>query len=221
MASIQAAGEQAASVARGSLAEMPAMAGVLARAFHEDPAFTWVLRGDPGRMKVLERGFELFLSRIWMEQEETYTTAGVVAVAVWELPDRWKLGVLQQLRLLPAMLRTFSRHLPRVLRALTVLEGKHPRDPHYYLAFVGVEPEWQGRGMGASVLRPILERCDRERMPAFLEASSPRNRVLYERHGFVATEEFTLGRGAPPQWRMWREPNRPAGAAVDSRPTSD
>jgi hypothetical protein len=52
----------------------------------------------------------------------------------------------------------------------------------------------------------VLQRCDRERVPAFLEASTARNRALYERHGFAVTEEFALGRGAPPQWRMWREP---------------
>ena len=47
---------------------------------------------------------------------------------------------------------------------------------------------------------------DRDGVAAYLEASSPRNRVLYERHGFEVTEEFTLGRGSPPLWRMWRAP---------------
>jgi len=63
--------------------------------------------------KGLERALRLFLRRIWMEQEETYTTAGVVAVAVWERPEEWKLSALRQLLLAPVMLRTFGRHLPR------------------------------------------------------------------------------------------------------------
>jgi GNAT superfamily N-acetyltransferase len=206
MVNVQEAGEQAATVGRARTSEAPAMARVLARAFYDDPAFSWVLRSDPERLGILERGFDLFLRRIWMEQEETYTTAGTVAVAVWERPDEWKLGVGKQLLLAPAMMRTFGRHLPRLLRALMTLEAKHPHEPHYYLPFVGVDPEWQGRGLGGAVLAPVLERCDAEGMPAFLEASTPRNRALYERHGFAATEEFTLGEGAPPQWRMWRAP---------------
>ena len=65
------------------------------------------------------------------------------------------------------------------------------------------DPGW---GLGAALLRPVLDRCDAEKIPAYLEASSPRNRALYERHGFEVTEEFAVGRGSPPVWRMWHAP---------------
>ncbi len=205
-----AAREEARTVRKGDAAGIEAMAEALACAFFDDPVFTWVLRGDPRRMSVLRSGFALFLRRLWLDHEHTYTTARTAGAAVWEPPGMWKLGVGKQLGLLPAMLGVFRRHSPRVLRSLTLLEAGHPSEPdfreHYYLAFLGVHPEWQGRGLGASLLAPVLERCEQEGKPAFLEASSPRNRVLYERHGFEVMEEFALGRDAPLQWRMWREP---------------
>jgi GNAT superfamily N-acetyltransferase len=204
--SIASAAQEAASVRRGTPDEVPEMAGALARAFFDDPVFSWVLHADPRRARMLQRGFELFLRRIWLEQEETYTTQAVAGAAVWELPDRWRLSTARQLLLLAPMAGVFGRRLPRVLSALTRLEARHPRERHYYLAFIGVDPRWQGRGLGAALLAPVLERCDSERVPAFLEASTPRNRALYERHGFTVTEEFRLGASAPPQWRMWREP---------------
>jgi hypothetical protein len=61
-------------------------------------------------------------------------------------------------------------------------------------------------GFGAALLRPMLERCDADGVPAYLEATSPRNRALYERHGFEVTEELKLPAGGPPIWLMWREP---------------
>ena len=45
---------------------------------------------------------------------------------------------------------------------------------------------------GTSTL-PVLERCDDERLPAYLETTSPRNRALYQRHGFEITGQFSVG----------------------------
>src|SRR5262249_60687664 len=127
---------------------------ILAHAFDDDPAMRWVLDDDTRRRGLLERTFSLYLRRLWFEQDECYTTAGLTGAIVWELPGLWKVGVFDQLRLLPSMARIYGRRLPRALRALSVLESGHPAEPHYYLPLVGVEPEWQGRGAGAAPLPP-------------------------------------------------------------------
>src|ERR1700722_4872533 len=210
MVDVAAANEEAATVRTAGEDQAPAGAAALAQGVFGDPVFSWVLREDPRRMKLLDAAFELFLRRLWLAHEQTYTTAQGAGAAVWEPPGEWRYSVATQLRLLPAMLGVFHRHLPRVLRVLAKLESGHPAEPeyppHYYLAFLGVAPQWQGRGLGAALLAPVLRRCDEDGVPAFLEASTPRNRALYERNGFELIGEFKLGRTAPPQWRMWREP---------------
>jgi hypothetical protein len=55
------------------------------------------------------------------------------------------------------------------------------------------------------MLDHMLQRCDREGVRAYLDATSPRNKRLYERHGFRATGEFAPD-GGPRLWPMWREP---------------
>jgi GNAT superfamily N-acetyltransferase len=187
-------------------ADVPRVAEALARAFYDDPVIGhWVVPDESRRMPILIRGFELFVRRIWLPQGEGYTTDRVIGAAMWMPPGTWHLTAFQQLRLVPAMVRALGRRLPRLLGLLNAAEAKHPREPHYYLPAVGIEPEWQGRGFGAALLRPILERCDSQRLPAYLEATSPRNRGLYERHGFEVVEEMTV-KDSPPVWRMWREP---------------
>ena len=208
---IAAAAQEQRSVHKGGPTDVPRMAAALADAFADDPAMSWVVPDDGVRRDMTERAFTLFFERLWLEQDECYTTTNGVGAAVWELPDRWKVGAGAQLGLMPRLVSIYRRHTPRLLRSFFKLESGHPADPHYYLPFVGVVPEWQGRGLGASLLKPVLDRCDAEGMPAYLEASSPRNRVLYERHGFAVTEEFHLGKGSPPLWRMWRDPQETGG----------
>src|ERR1700722_3721431 len=126
MVDVAAANEEAATVRQAGEDQTQACAAALAQAFFEDPVFSWVLRGDPRRLKLLDGAFELFLRRLWLAHEQTYTTAQGVGAAVWEPPGQWRYSVSTQLRLLPAMLGVFRRHLPRVLRVLAKLEAGYP-----------------------------------------------------------------------------------------------
>jgi hypothetical protein len=53
-------------------------------------------------------------------------------------------------------------------------------------------------------MRPTLDRCDREGLPAYLEATSERN-ALYARLGFEHLGAFTLS-NRPPLWPVRRAP---------------
>ena len=65
------------------------------------------------------------------------------------------------------------------------LQGRlHPEEPHWYLPWMGVEPEAQGMGVGAALLAVGLARADADRLPVYLEATSRRSAAFYARHGF-------------------------------------
>jgi ribosomal protein S18 acetylase RimI-like enzyme len=81
----------------------------------------------------------------------------------------------------------------------------HPAEPHWHLPLIGVGPASQGRGVGSALLRHALNLCDRQRMPAYLEATSPRNIALYERHGFEALGTIRVA-DSPPVIPMLRKP---------------
>jgi ribosomal protein S18 acetylase RimI-like enzyme len=187
--------------------EVPRVAGALARAFADDPVMTWIFQRDSEREARLERMFATFLRRIWLGHDECYATDRLFGAALWLPPGEWHLSALAQLRLVPSMVAVMGSNIVRGFAAVQTTEKRHPTEPpHYYLAVLGVAPEFQGRGFGGALMRPVLGRCDRERVGAYLETSKRRNIVLYERHGFRVVDEVKLPRGGPPVWLMWRDP---------------
>jgi GNAT superfamily N-acetyltransferase len=81
----------------------------------------------------------------------------------------------------------------------------HTKEPHWYLAILGVEPAQQGTGIGAALMRHRLERCDRDGLLAYLESSNPRNVPFYRRHGFEVLDEIQVGT-SPTIFPMLRHP---------------
>lgn len=85
------------------------------------------------------------------------------------------------------------------------MDAFHPREAHWHLPLIGVAPAHQGKGIGAALLRPVLNRCDSQKLLAYLEATSPRNVSLYERYGFKALGNIQVA-DSPPVVPMLREP---------------
>lgn len=184
--------------------ERPSVARTLARSFYDDPVFRHLFRDDASRLQRSERLFEGMLLRAAERHDEVHTTHEHAGAAIWFPPGHAQLSVWQQLRYLPTMVRVGGRDLPRLLRCLTIMEEQHPHEPHFYLNILGTDPDRQGEGIGSALLRAVLDRCDDEGIPAYLEATSERNRGLYERHGFEVTGEIVLPDG-PTMWPMWRD----------------
>ena len=203
---VQASGE-AASVRQAEREDSTPLSRTLARAFMDDPVARWITRDEVRRLRTLDRAFGIGVRGVYLRDGEAWTTKQVVGGALWMPPGAWAVPPGRQLRLLPGMVRAYGRDFPRSLRALRAVVRKHPpAPPHWYLAFIGVDPDWQGRGLGTALLQPVLERCDRERVAAYLEASSPQNRACYERNGFEVTATIELPDGGPTMWAMWRAP---------------
>jgi ribosomal protein S18 acetylase RimI-like enzyme len=85
------------------------------------------------------------------------------------------------------------------------MEAFHPREVHWHLPLIGVDPSHQGQGIGSALLRHVLSACDKQKVLAYLEATSSRNILLYERHGFEALGRIQVA-DAPPVVPMVRKP---------------
>jgi GNAT superfamily N-acetyltransferase len=184
-------------------ADVPALCDALADAFVDDPIFGWLIPSDEHRRARLGRFFELELRHVVLPKGQIWTSAETNGASLELPPGAWRVPFSTQLVHGPGFTRVFGLRLPHALTLITLMENRHIREPHYYIPYVGVTAAVQGRGLGTRLLRPTLERCHTEGLPAYLEATSERNRALYERLGFRVQKELRLG-SSPPLWLMRR-----------------
>lgn len=189
--------------------DLEAAAEALALAFADDPAWAHLLPGsEEARAERLLAFFTAEIENLVPEHRRVWISEDGAAAAIWAEPRRWRVPFRRTLRPTPRMARVFGRRLPLAVWTQLRFERLHPRQHHWYLHYVGVEPRRQGRGLGGAVLAPVLRRCDREGIPAHLESSKPENVPFYERHGFTVSSDFRMPLGGPRIHEMWRQPHR-------------
>lgn len=185
---------------RGGTADVPELSHLLAAAFFDDPVFNWCFPDPAPRHSMLPAVFRTFIEA-YLPLEETYTTRDQLAGAICAPPD----GKPDDERL-AALEEVAGEYAQRAFELSERMDAEHPHDsPHYYLLFLGTRPGFQSRGIGSAVLRGLLARSDAEGVPAYLDATSERNKRLYLKHGFEELREVRLPDG-PSFWPMWREP---------------
>ena len=192
--------------------ELPAVVAALARAFYDDPLFRHFVPDPIAQSKALLAFMGAGVTdakpfgEIWLAR----TGGKVACAAVWLPPGSYPRGtrrdVMTNLRGLPTFIRS-GRRLAGAIRLLTAVDKAHHelREPHYYLAILGTDPLFQRSGAGHAALRPVLERCDTEGLPAYLETQKEENVAYYARHAFDVVEKLEV-EGAPPLWTLLRPP---------------
>lgn len=202
----------AAPVARqATLADVPTLARMLARAYDDDPVALWTCRLDALRPTVLEGLHRARLAQAVLHGE-VWVTPELSSAAVWLPPGNGGTTLAFQLArvrvlLHPRLIPRLVPRLPLFALAARTMGRAHPRArPHWYLSLLATDPPARGQGLGAAVLRPVFERCDADGVGIYLESSKEDNISFYARYGFRVTGEVRLPRG-PRMWLMWREPS--------------
>ena len=189
--------------------DVDTLAAVLARAFYDDPPFMWLLPDPATRLRRLTR---MFTTMIGIEAlpyggvDMACAGEEIVGGAIWLPPGRQQPTLREKIRAAPGHWRAVATAEIRAARMGHALARAHPKEPHWYLKSIGIDPSAQGRGAAGLLIRSRLARCDADGQPAYLEASKPGGVPMYERFGFRRTGHVALPAGAPAVTTMWRVP---------------
>ncbi|MFX1269217.1 MAG: GNAT family N-acetyltransferase, partial [Promethearchaeota archaeon] len=174
--------------------QIEAASKVLGRAFQDDPLFVYCFPDPVERQtKIAIHGEFLILVGI-LTGEVYITSSNIEGVAIWH-PH----GIKDQMR------STQSKEIRRRLRKIKRLEFsdslliermgifeeiansyqfEHVNFPHWYLAFIGIDPIHQSKGYASKLIRMKLAEIDEQNLPCYLHTENEKNVKFYEYFGF-------------------------------------
>jgi len=184
--------------------DLETLVDTLSDSFANDPMFNWVFPQD----RLYPHFFHMLVKDVYLPRGIVHIEQQGRAAALW-LPPEERFKIAPRLGLANFALKLVRegglRPVWRVLKQGSVFEKYQPREPHYYLQFIGCRHEHQGHGIGSALLKKGIRICDERGMPAYLECSNKRNVELYERHGFEVKAQQAVGKYGPTAWFMWRD----------------
>ncbi|GAA3735131.1 GNAT family N-acetyltransferase [Plantactinospora mayteni] len=215
------------TVRRAELDDARAIAKTVGRAGWDEAVFSWVVPDESARWACVQAWVEFAADWVGgvLEAGEILLAgddpAEIGGLSVWEFRDAGRAGspaIADQARddqQAAFVARTYGPYAPRMALVGELIAARHPdREPHWYLQQMAVLPALRGRGLGGAMLRHQLVRVDADGIGCYLEASTPRNRALYERYGFRAQgEPIRLPDDGPALQPMWRDPRPVPGPA--------
>ena len=185
-----------------NLDEVNRVADLIARSFDGLPINHHLVPDPEWRLPIMRDYFRLHAAHAYRPHVgRVIVTEDLAAAAVWfrrTVPFTPPANYEDQLADLTGM------YLPGFQDLDALLVAYHPQARHWHLAFLAVEPERQGQGLGTALLTHTLDWLDRGQVPAYLEATNTANRRLYTQLGFRDLDRpIRLGpdRTLHPMWR--------------------
>jgi ribosomal protein S18 acetylase RimI-like enzyme len=170
-------------------------------ALSPDPFMRWLYPDPHNYLRHFPRLIRTFGGKAF-EHTGAYYMDGYSGAELWLLPN-----VYQDVEALITLLKhtVSEQDLETVMAILNQMERFHPKEPHWYLSFLGVDPVKQNYGFGSALLNHALLQCDQDSKLAYVESSNSRNLPFYERHGFEVMGTIQAGT-SPPLFPMCRKP---------------
>ncbi|MGH6866511.1 MAG: GNAT family N-acetyltransferase [Methyloceanibacter sp.] len=169
-------------------------------AFSSDPAARWLYKDPQAYMENFPRFARAFGGAAFDHGGAHYVEGA--AAALW-LPPGAQSDEEAMLGLVEGSVP--ASDLPNFFGVMEKMAQAHPQEPHWYLPLIGTDPVRQCQGHGSALLGHALAICDEQKLPAYLEATNPRNVALYRRHGFELMSTIQVG-NSPTITPMLRRP---------------
>ncbi|MFX1495097.1 MAG: GNAT family N-acetyltransferase [Promethearchaeota archaeon] len=191
--------------------QIEAASKVLGRAFQDDPLFVYCFPDPVERKNKIALHGE-FLILVGILSGEVYiTSSNIEGVAIWHshgIKDQIRGTQSKEIRIRLRKIKRMEFSDTLLIERMGIFEeiansfqNEHVNFPHWYLAFIGVDPIHQGKGYGSKLLGNKLAEIDERNLPCYLHTENERNVKFYEHFGFEL-----IGKNKVPNSDFYHQP---------------
>ena len=119
--------------------------------------------------------------------------------ALWKLIRSGMLTCILRIGIKP-VLRMLS-----IANYFSMLHEQHAPFPHWYGWYVGVKPEFQGKGYGRTLVEAMIEKADNDNLPCYGETHTEENVSLWEHYGFKVLDQTLIPGTNFKHWILLRD----------------
>jgi len=183
--------------------EMSHAVAAIVAAFLTDPLARFAWPSPHNYLRGMALGTREFAGGSF-EHDTAYVSADFCGAALWLPP-----GVHPNGEALERVFRDTAEpeHLDDLLGTFEKMEQWHPEEPHWYLPIIGVEPNAQGKGLGAELMRhAVMRPRESARLPRVVEPAE---------HLALPAPRFQGYGGDPGRCGTARHADAPAAALME------
>jgi ribosomal protein S18 acetylase RimI-like enzyme len=166
---------------------------ILAKSFETNQSINYIVEQDHKRLKriraLMEYSFEMcyLFGKVLLSDNKN-------ACALILYPDKKKTTVKSILLDVKLIISCIGlKNIKKTLVRESKIKKIQPQKEMYYLWFIGVDPEWQHKGIGSAFLAEIIKDSQNKKRPVFLETSTLKNIPWYKKFDFHIYHELNLG----------------------------
>jgi len=198
------------NLVRLTKSQIKAASEVLDRAFENYPLHVAFIPDEPERRKKSRYFLEFFIRYGLLYGEVYAISPKLEAVAIWVPSEKADFTMWRMIRsgVLPYMFRLGWKTVSRMLSVADYLVSIHKcyaPFSHLYAWYIGVDPKFQGKGYGSTLIKAMLAKTDSEQLPCYLETHTKENVAMHEYYGFKVIHESIIPGTEITHWVMLRD----------------
>lgn len=165
---------------------------ILTKSFDTNQSVNYITKQDAKRIQrvsaLMDYSFEVcyLFGDVFMSDDKK-------ACALVTYPDKKKTtlkSIFLDVKLILSVVGL--KNIKKTLERESLINKIQPKEPKYYLWFIGVDNTYQNEGIGSVLMNEIIEDSDRKKRPIYLETSTLKNLPWYKKFGFEIYNELDL-----------------------------